>query len=185
MKTKSNNKTIWYVVVVVAILNVVAFFSEKNWSSLGILVLASGVTYAVKPDRTLALVAGIIVANLYKATAGVHEGMTGEEAKKRRAKSKKPTDKAADEVIEDEPSEADDEGADKASAEDTMEPLTAMFSGSEKSLEGLMDRQNQLMVNLKNMQPIMAQAQQMMAHLPKDFMTTALKKLTAKNNLPA
>jgi hypothetical protein len=30
------------------------------------------------------------------------------------------------------------------------------------------------------MQPIMAQAQQMMAHLPKKFMEEALEKLTAK-----
>ena len=164
MKTKTN-KTIWYVVVVVALLNVVAFLSEKSWSSIGILLLASGVTYAVKPDRTLALVAGIVVANLYKATAGVHEGMKGNRNRKdaRKKDKRKPQ---AEETTKEKPSA----------------PLDAML-GSKENLEGLMDRQNQLMANLKNMQPIMAQAQEMMAHLPKNFMENAMKKLTAKNNL--
>ena len=182
MKSKTN-KTIWYVVVVVALLNVVAFFSEKSWSSLGILVLASGVTYAVKPDRTLALVAGIIVANLYKATAGVHEGMKGKKEGMNRRNKRRPSTAETTEEETDEPKEADDEDKAVEEATDATEPLTSMLGGSEKSLEGLMDRQNQLMANLKNMQPIMAQAQQMMAHLPKDFMNKAMKKLTAQNNL--
>lgn len=171
MKTKTN-KTIWYVVVVVALLNVVAFLSEKSWSSLGILVLASGVTYAVKPDRTLALVTGIVVANLYKATAGVHEGMKG--GKPEGNRNRKQRKQSKESTIEEEAV-----AAPKADAKGVDEALT-MLGGSEKSLEGLMDRQNQLMANLKNMQPIMAQAQQMMAHLPKKFMEEALEKLTAK-----
>lgn len=168
MKTKTkSNITIWYVVVVVALLNVVAFLSEKSWSSIGILLLASGVTYAVKPDRTLALVAGIVVANLYKATAGVHEGMA---IKNRKKPAKKP-----DATLK--------KNASKPKENAVPEALTSMLGGSEKSLEGLMDRQNQLMANLKNMQPIMAQAQQMMSHLPKGFMDKALKQLTTQNNL--
>ena len=169
MKSKTNNKTIWYVVVVVVLLNVVAFFSEKSWSSIGILVLASGLTYAVKPDRTLALVAGIIVANLYKATTGVHEGMAGKSSgESSKTQEEEPAPQKKKKSLEN-----------KSPAIDLQ---TLMGGGKDGGLDGMMSRQKELMTNLKNMQPLMAQAQEMMANLPEGFMEKALEKFSKKNS---
>jgi hypothetical protein len=59
--------TVFVIVAIIAVLNVIAYVNYQEWTSLGFLVLASGVTFAVTQNNTLALVAGIVGASLFRA----------------------------------------------------------------------------------------------------------------------
>ena len=78
--------TVLYIVVFIAVLNVIAFGTANDWTSIIFMALAGGATFAVKPDLTFALVVGIVASNLYRATSGVHEGMTDKKDEKIKGK---------------------------------------------------------------------------------------------------
>jgi len=55
------------IVAIIAVLNVIAYVNFQEWTSLGFFVLAGGVTFAVSQNNTLALVAAIVGASLFRA----------------------------------------------------------------------------------------------------------------------
>jgi hypothetical protein len=71
-----DESTSFYIVLFIAVLNVVAFATVKDWKSIIFLVLASIAAHVVKPDSTFCLVVGIIASNLYRASSNLQpEGM--------------------------------------------------------------------------------------------------------------
>lgn len=156
--------TVFYIVVFVAVLNVIAFTSVNDWKSVVFMVLAGGATYAVNPDQTLALVVGIIASNLYRASTGMHEGMA--------VKKKKP----------DVPEEEEDEPV-GAGAPEEVEPVGDEPFGNFGSMDikDLMAKQMQLMAGIKGMAPLLVQAQKTMSQLPKGFLKQAMQKLNFEN----
>lgn len=158
--------TAFYIVVFIAVLNVIAFASVNDWKPVVFMALAAGATYAVNPDQTLALVVGIVASNLYRASSSMHEGMT-ENAKKKKKK-------------EPEPSYDDPEAApatpDPAAVED--DPIESMVKNMD--IKGMLAKQSELMEGIKSMGPLMAQGNKMIAELPKGFLKQAMNNMKLK-----
>ena len=177
--TKKVSDTVYYIAVIVAVFNCIAFTVEASWTALLFFLLATFATYSVKPDKTVALVTGIVVSNLFRATQGVHEGMST--GKSTRDLDKDSSDGLDDiELLPERPTKAPREKeapkptVAKPKAKSTQDlDIDNMLNGN-GSLEGLMARQSKLMKNLKDMQPMMAQAKNMLKSLPKGFVKQAL-----------
>jgi len=235
---KKNNKTIFYIALIVAVLNSIAFLVEANWAAFIFFILATFATYSIKPDKTFALVTGIIVSNVYRATNGVHEGLSTSKSTQgldKKSGEENNLDDLHDEVLPNERTKGNNYSSkasgskmsgtgskmsgtgskpsgSKASAsnpfavpdqtkkksgasgsgsaatldddededeEDTEEGFETMLGGK-GTFEGLMDRQTQLMKNLKNMQPMIAQAKSMLNALPKGLVKQALQQFKLK-----
>ena len=139
--------TAFYIVVFIAVLNLIAFTSVNDWKSVVFMVLSTGACYAVTPDRTLALVVGIVTSNLFRASTAMQEGMTVKKKEKKIPEDMQNT------------------------KEEPFENLATM------DIKGLMAKQMQLMAGIKGMAPLLAQAQETMAKLPKGFLQDAMKKM--------
>ena len=84
-----NSPTVFYIVLIIAVLNVLGYASMKEWDSLTFFLLATGVTYAVTQHRVLALVVGVVGASLFKASGVMHrEGLEVKSKPKMKLKSK-------------------------------------------------------------------------------------------------
>jgi len=59
-----DNKAVYYIVLVVAILNIIAYVSIQDWKSLGCFVLAGLAMFAFKQNKTIILIVAIVVATL-------------------------------------------------------------------------------------------------------------------------
>jgi len=157
--------TVFYIVVFVAVLNVIAFTSVNDWKSVVFMVLAAGATYAVNPDQTLALVVGIVASNLFRASTGMLEGMTKKEKK----------EEEEDAPEEDEPEEVVPTAAPEMAGDEPFGNFGSM------DIKDLMAKQMQLMAGIKGMAPLLVQAQKTMSQLPKGFLKQAMKKLNFEN----
>jgi hypothetical protein len=226
---KKNNKTIFYIALIVAVLNSIAFLVEANWAAFIFFILATFATYSIKPDKTFALVTGIIVSNVYRATNGVHEGLSTSKSTQgldKKSGEENNLDDLHDEVLPNERTKGnnysskasgskmsgtgskpsgskasasnpfavpdrtkkksgasgsaatldDDEDEDEENTEEGFETML----GGKGAFEGLMDRQTQLMKNLKNMQPMIAQAKSLLNALPKGLVKQALQQFKLK-----
>jgi hypothetical protein len=75
-----NSPTVFYVVLIIAVLNVLGYLSTKDWNSLTFFLLAAGLTYTVSQHRVLALVVGVVGASLFRASGVMHrEGLATKE----------------------------------------------------------------------------------------------------------
>jgi hypothetical protein len=186
---KKANETVFYIAVIVGVFNSIAFMVEAHWVAFIFFLLVTGATYAIKPDKTFALVTGIIVSNVFLIVSGIdpksYEGMS---TKKKREMEDEMNEEQLQEEEEQNQINADDEEA----VEDEDEGMQNKkekggsnvmadldidgIMGSNSSLEGLMERQTKLMQNLKDMQPMMAQAKNMLNALPKGFVKKALQQ---------
>jgi parvulin-like peptidyl-prolyl isomerase len=153
------NKMLFYVIVVIAILNVIAYLSVKDWNSLIFFFLAGFVAHAFQLGKTLSLIVAILSANIFRATKIMREGL---ETKKKQKAVPKPNEKKTDFA------DADDDEDDKQHSTETLEGLT-------KSAHKLMDRQQSLQAMTNQLEPMMKQAMQMMNQLPKDFLKKNMK----------
>jgi hypothetical protein len=86
MKGSLDNAVVYYVVVVVAILNIIAYISVQDWKSMGCFVVAGMGMYAFSQNKTILLIVAILAAAICRAT--YVEGME--------TKPKTPKDKMAD-----------------------------------------------------------------------------------------
>ena len=68
--------TAFVIVVIIAVLNIIAYINVQEWSSLGFFVAAGGVSALVLEDNTLALVVAIVGTSLFRAIRGMRrEGL--------------------------------------------------------------------------------------------------------------
>jgi hypothetical protein len=153
------NKMLFYVVCVIAIFNIIAYLSVRDWHSLIFFVLAAMVAYGFKLGNTLILIIAILSANIFRASNIMREGL---ETKKKQKAVPKPNEKKTDFA------DADDDEDDKQHSTETLEGLT-------KSAHKLMDRQQSLQAMTNQLEPMMKQAMQMMNQLPKDFLKKNMK----------
>ena len=151
------NKMLFYVVCVIAIFNIIAYLSVRDWHSLIFFVLAGMVAYGFKLGNTLILIIAILSANIFRASNIMREGL---ETKKKQKSTPKPNEKKTDFAATDE--------EDKQHSPETLEGLT-------KSAHKLMDRQQSLQAMTNQLEPMMKQAMQMMNQLPKDFLKKNMK----------
>jgi len=160
-----NSNTVFTIVAVIAVFNVVAYLHVKDWSSIGVFVLAGAVTFSVTRNRTLAVVAAVIAGSLFRASNNLmQEGMASKPKKK--AKKAKPQAKPKQKVPVKEPGKFD------------------AFLGAEgmsSQLDELQNNQAVLTNGIRALEPLMKQASSMLKGLPSGFLDEALKKF-AKNN---
>ena len=145
------NKMIFYVIVAIAVLNVVAYVSVKEWNSVIFFFLAGFVAHAFKLGNTLSLIVAILSANIFSATTFMREGL---ETKKKKKKQPEPA--------------PDEKKIDYAA--------NLKDSDSFKSLEGLANkandlanRQESLQMMTKKLGPMMDKAMKLMEKLPKNL----------------
>ena len=162
-----NSNTAFTIVAVIAVFNVIAYLHVKDWSSIGVFVLAGAVTFAVTRNRTLAVVAGVIAGSLFRASNNLmQEGMTSKSKKKAKPKPKKNAAKPPAKESAKEPNKFD------------------AFLGAEgmsSQLDELQNNQAVLTNGIRALEPLMKQASSMLKGLPSGFLDEALKKF-AKNN---
>ena len=194
VKKGKGNSIVFYIAVVIAVINLIAFVVEANWTAFLFFVLATFATFKIKPDKTFALITGIIVSNLYRATNGLHEGLTSSKSIQD-LKGDEPDEKERNMSIADDniTDGIDVKKATKAPTK-TPKPTMSKVKSTNKSnddlnldsmlnsgaVEQMMDRQSQLMKNLKQMQPMIAQAKNMLNALPKGFVKQALQQFKLK-----
>lgn len=59
-----DNKAVYYMVLVIAMLNVIAYVSIQDWKSLGCFALAGMAMFAFNTNKTIILIVAIIAATL-------------------------------------------------------------------------------------------------------------------------
>ena len=165
------NNSVFYVVAIIAVLNCISFISSHSWQPLTFFVLATFAAYSVKPDKIFALVTGIVVSNLFSATMGVYEGY----APKGRA-----VVKPVQQDMPDEDQDMQDEDQDQdqvVKAMPSATPNKKKSTDQASSLNELMARQKELFQNIKNVQPMISQAQSMIKdmNLSPEFMQKAME----------
>jgi hypothetical protein len=69
-----DNQMMYYTVVIVAVLNLVAYLSISDWRSIGWFVVSGLCMYILNPNKTIALVVAILGAALNRSI--YFEGMT-------------------------------------------------------------------------------------------------------------
>lgn len=197
VKKGKGNSIVFYIAVVIAVINVIAFVVEANWTAFLFFVLATFATFKIKPDKTFALITGIIVSNLYRATNGLHEGLTSSKSTQDLKDNEEDTNVKSVSIADDDfvdgiivkntPIKGATNGPTKAPKPTLSKPkvknnddlkLDNMLNSG--AVEQMMDRQTQLMKNLKQMQPMIAQAKNMLNALPKGFVKQALQQFKLK-----
>jgi hypothetical protein len=72
-----DSPNVFYLVLIIAALNVLGYISTKDWNALTILLLAAAATYTLTESRVLALVVGVVGAILFRASGVIQEGANG------------------------------------------------------------------------------------------------------------
>ncbi len=141
------------ILVVITVLNAIAYISVKDWNATGILVLA-GLATMVFENKGLVLFIGMLVAALSRNV--YIEGMEVEK-KKEEEKEKKPM------------------GSPEKKKGDAMTLQGSSLEGLSQQAELLGGRQKELFAMAKDLGPMMKQAESMMNRLPKGFLAEAMK----------
>jgi hypothetical protein len=149
-----DNKAVYYVVVVVAILNIIAYISVHDWKSVGCFVVAGMGMYAFSQNKTILLIVAILAASICRAT--YVEGM---ETKTKISKT--PKDKM----------------------DDLKEIMSgANLEGLTQNADKLVKRQQDLFNMADKMGPMMKQASDMMKQLPEGFLEKAMKNFNKQHS---
>ena len=142
------NKMIFYVIVAIAILNIIAYLSVEDWNSIIFFFLAGFLAYAFKLGNTVSLIVAILSANIFRATTFMREGM---KVKKREGKP--------------EPIGKNIDYATNVKDNDSFKSLEGLATKA----EGLVKSQENLQMMTKKLEPMMDKAMELMDKLPKEF----------------
>jgi hypothetical protein len=137
------------VLVVIVVLNAIAYISVSDWKATGILILA-GLASTVVENKCLVLFIGMLVAALSRSV--YIEGMEVEKKEKK----------------------ATPEGT-SAKKGDATTLQGSSLEGLSQQAQLLGGRQKELFAMAKELGPMMKQAESMMNRLPKGFLSEAMK----------
>ena len=138
------------ILVVITVLNAIAYISVRDWKATGILIIA-GLATTVFGNKGLVLFIGMLVAALSRSVY-----MQGMEVKKEK-EEKKPI------------------GLPDMKKGDALTLLGSSLEGLSQQAEILGGRQKELFAMAKDLGPMMKQAESMMNRLPKGFLAEAMK----------
>jgi|LauGreSuBDMM15SN_2_FD.fasta_scaffold216301_1 hypothetical protein len=139
------------VLVVIVVLNAIAYISVRDWKATGILIFA-GLASTVVENKCLVLFIGMLVAALSRSV--YIEGMEVEKEKKEK--------------------KATPEGT-SAKKGDATTLQGSSLEGLSQQAQLLGGRQKELFAMAKELGPMMKQAESMMNRLPKGFLSEAMK----------
>ena len=143
-----------YVLMVIVVLNVIAYVSVRDWRATVILIVAGLASTAVE-NKGLVLFIGMLVAALSRS---VLEGMeVKKEEKEKEKEEKKPM------------------GSPEKKKGDALTLQGSSLEGLSQQAELLGGRQKELFAMAKDLGPMMKQAESMMNRLPKGFLAEAMK----------
>ena len=145
------------VLVVITVLNVIAYVSVRDWKATGVLVLA-GLATMVFENKGLVLFVGMLVAALSRSI--YIEGMEVKKEEKEKEKEKE---------------EKKPMGSPEKKKGDIMTLQGSSLEGLSQQAELLGGRQKELFAMAKDLGPMMKQAESMMNRLPKGFLAEAMK----------
>jgi len=63
----SLDKTVYYIVLVIALLNILSYLSDQDWKSVVIFIIAGSLMNLLNPDRTIDLIVAIFSATIFKS----------------------------------------------------------------------------------------------------------------------
>jgi hypothetical protein len=140
-----------YLIMVIVVLNIIAYVSVRDWTATVILIVAGLASTAVE-NKCLVLFIGMLVAALSRSVY-----LEGMEVKKEKEEEKKPM------------------GSPEPKKGDAMTLQGSSLEGLSQQAELLGGRQKELFAMAKNLGPMMKQAESMMNRLPKGFLAEAMK----------
>jgi len=144
------------ILVVITVLNVIAYVSVRDWKATGVLILAGLATMVVE-NKGLVLFIGMLVAALSRSIYIEGMEIKKEEKEKEKEKEEKPM------------------GSPEKKKGDAMTLQGASLEGLSQQAEILGGRQKELFAMAKDLGPMMKQAESMMNRLPKGFLAEAMK----------
>ena len=163
-----DSKAAFYVVSIIAVLNIIAYLSVRDWNAIFFFILAGLVTYGFDTNKTLVLVIAIVAATLFRITRYQREGMA------------KPTPKIPKKKPLPVAHEIQEFKSGMPQIPETDDPVSLMKEAmSGANMEGLtnklMKNQKSMISMAQNLQPMMKQATEMMKNLPEGFLEKAMK----------
>uniref|UniRef100_A0A6C0EQ22 Uncharacterized protein n=1 Tax=viral metagenome TaxID=1070528 RepID=A0A6C0EQ22_9ZZZZ len=177
MEKLLQNKYVLYLVLFVAVTNVLGYLAIEDFNSLMVFIAICALASHFSKNMIVILSSAILGTNILYASSRMREGMKeGKEVKKKKEAMKsqfassRPA-KAARAATEEEEDEVDSTRIDYAATmEQAYDNLNKMLGdGGMKNLtndtKGLMDQQKELMGQLKDFAPLMEQAGSMLDKL--------------------
>jgi len=148
--------------VVIVILNAIAYASVKDWKALSILMFAGIASYTFE-NKGIVLFVGILVAALSRSI--YIEGMkNGKKKSEKSGKSEKKIPENPTDIIDG----------------DTTTIKGASLEGLSQHAEKLAKRQTDLFAMAKELGPMMKQAENMMNKVPQGFLENAMKNFNKR-----
>ena len=168
------NKIVLYVVLVLAITNVLGFLNNRDFESLTFFIVVGLLSTYFSKNMTINLLIAIIATNVVFASKSVYEGMKGSRKKRKKKKKEKYTQRN---IQGSKPKRVDrDERIGErvdyaATVEQAYDNLSNMLGkdgvrGLTKETKQLVDQQKELMGNLKDMGPLIKTAQSAIKSMP-------------------
>ena len=184
-----NSNTVFIVVVLIAVFNVIAYMHVQDWNSLAVFVLTGVIAFTVTMDRTLGVVAAVVASSLFRASNNLmREGLESqiktdttnvlpnEDSKQALSASSEIPANIADNpkiTSKNTSKKAESSGAKK------IDPFTSFMSeGMSGQLDQLQNNQQVLSQGIKALQPLMQQASSMLKGLPSGFLDEAIKNFS-------
>jgi hypothetical protein len=170
MKNLLQNKYVLYLVLFIAVTNVLGYLAIEDFNSLTIFMALGVLTSYFSKNMIVILSVALIGTNIVFANNRILEGMKGKKKKKEKkekfAQRNVPSSKPA-KVDEDDGVSRIDHAATMENAYDNLNKM--LGEGGMKNLtkdtQGLMNQQKDLMDQLKNFAPLMDQAGDMLDKL--------------------
>lgn len=148
------------VLMIIVVLNLIAYLSVKDWMASAVLVLA-GIASCTFENKGMVLFVGILAAALSRSV--FIEGMTTD--KKEMTEMKETKEKSKKEV----------EGSVENKKGNATSIQGSSLEGLSQQAGELSKRQNDLFAMAQDLKPMMKQAENMMNQLPKGFLAEAMK----------
>ena len=197
-----NDKNVLYVVLVVAILNLLGYLLVQNTEAVVFFLIVGYLTTYFSKNMIIVLIVSMISTSLFTATrksANVSEGMSGQRQEvKDTVKSKAQEKKQSAQIDNSNEEEQDDDVEETATAShgknrvDLAGTLSEAYDNLQKTVgkkgikgltdqsESLLANQKQLMDNIETMQPFLETAQGFMDKLDLSKMGGMLSQISGK-----
>jgi uncharacterized membrane protein (DUF106 family) len=151
------------VLMIIVVLNLIAYLSVKDWMASAVLVLA-GIASCTFENKGMVLFVGILAAALSRSV--LIEGLTIDKKEMKELKElKEMKEKSKKEV----------EGSMENKKGNATSIQGSSLEGLSQQAGELSKRQNDLFAMAKDLKPMMKQAENMMNQLPKGFLAEAMK----------
>ncbi len=170
MENLLQNKYVLYLVLFIAITNILGYLAIEDFRSLMVFIAVAALASHFSKNMIVVLGSALIGTNILYASSRMREGMKSQEEEEMPKKKKKRSDKEVQERVEEDFEVKTPRIDYAATMEQAYDNLNKMLGeGGMKNLtkdtKGLMDQQKELMQQLKDFAPLMEQAGNMLDKL--------------------